>query len=716
MQNIDKRIIGICIPTYNRYALTIKSFEQVLNDDRIEEITIVDDASTDGSFELLRIYAQTQTTKVRLFRNKENLDCYFNKNKAVVKAKQQWVILLDSDNVITKEYIDTLFAIENWDKDTIYQPSFAKPHFDFREFDGLELTIKNVNNYMGTNICTALNAMNFFINRNNYIDVWDGSTDPMSSDSIYFNYCWLRSGRKILITPNLWYNHLVHDAHFVQNQHRTKKFYEQLLNAYKSLNVKLIFDIGANEGNTADLYSKIAEKVIAFEPNPNLHKRLESRFKDTNVVIDKRAVDNKTGESIFSICDANSLSTFSESWIKNGRFSERNYWDIKIPVSVVTLQDAIAEYGVPDYIKIDVEGYEYEVLQGLKMLLPNTTICFEWAEEQFEYITKSIRLILDLGYNAFSYTIGDDVKFNYEIGWTTWDDLDFTEQIEIGRKENWGMIYFKKEKNSLDKDFYKKTDKISIDKIHSAYCNLDIRQDRNEKMISELNRVGISMERLSSFYWKDLYNHYTDEEKKKVQVMYKRTPGAIGCHYSQVAIMEEAIKRNKHAWVNEDDLIFCDDIQERLDIIFDFLNTHEWDIFWMGGTYHKEPTWHKIENGKHTHPDLQMCECTLNRDWEETDNNYIVRTFGAFSTHSYIVNKNSIERVMRILEGNVHRSMGIDWIFLLEQPNLMTYAFSYGCVKQYNSQSNISNGYANQEAFKNLGEHFFSKSKDTYIP
>ena len=110
-----------------------------------------------------------------------------------------------------------------------------------------------------------------------------------------------------------------------------------------------------------------------------------------------------------------------------------------------------------------------------------------------------------------------------------------------------------------------------------------------------------------------------------------------------------------------------------------------------------------------------MCECTLNRDWEETANPYIVRTFGAFSTHSYIVNKNSIERVMKILESNVRRSMGIDWIFLLEQPNLFTYAFRYGCVKQYSSQSNISNGYANQEAFINLGEHFWSKSKDKYI-
>lgn len=251
------------------------------------------------------------------------------------------------------------------------------------------------------------------------------------------------------------------------------------------------------------------------------------------------------------------------------------------------------------------------------------------------------------------------------------------------------------------------------DTIYAAYTNLDKRTDRNKRMIEELKRVGIKAERRSSLWWEDLYNSYDDEMKNKVGVMYRRTPGAIGCHYSQVAIMEEALRQGKHAWVMEDDLIYSDDLQRRLKIIFKFLNTHEWDIFWFGGTYHHEPNWHKSVEGKHTHPDMQLCHCNLNRDWEETMNPHIVRTYGAFSTHSWLVNKDRIKHILELIDRNVHLSMGIDWIMLKEQPNLFTYAFNPGCCKQFDSQSDISNAFAKQSGFKNLGRHWFSeKMKD----
>ncbi len=252
--------------------------------------------------------------------------------------------------------------------------------------------------------------------------------------------------------------------------------------------------------------------------------------------------------------------------------------------------------------------------------------------------------------------------------------------------------------------------------IHAGYCNLDERVDRNDKMIAELNRVGFHMERQRSFPWHELYNAYSDEDKQKVDIMYKRGAGAIGCHYSQVEVMKKALDQGKHAIVTEDDLVFCDDFNDRLKIIYKFLNQHEWDIFWFGGTYHKEPTWHKSIEGHHTHPDLKMCNCLLNRDWEETLNPRIVRTYGAFSTHAYMVNKNRIKTVLDILENNVYRSMGIDWIMILQQPNLFTYAFNPGCIKQYNSQSNITNSFANQDGFRKLGQHWFSRNMNTYIP
>lgn len=265
---------------------------------------------------------------------------------------------------------------------------------------------------------------------------------------------------------------------------------------------------------------------------------------------------------------------------------------------------------------------------------------------------------------------------------------------------------------SIEKLFNKET-------IHAAYCNLDSRKDRNEAMISELARIDleIPMHRQRSFQWEELYNNFSDEEKERVNVMYKRTPGAIGCHFSQVEVMKQALVLGRHAWVNEDDLIFCNDMHRRLKIIFKFLNQHEWDIFWFGGTYHVEPTWHKSVEGVHTHPDMKAyCGCLLNRDWEETLNPNIVRTYGAFSTHSYLVNKNRVEHILNLLDRNLHLSMGIDWIMLKEQPNLNCFAFNPGCIKQYDNQSNIGDGISRFSGFRNLGAHWFSRSMDKYIP
>lgn len=264
---------------------------------------------------------------------------------------------------------------------------------------------------------------------------------------------------------------------------------------------------------------------------------------------------------------------------------------------------------------------------------------------------------------------------------------------------------------SIEKLFNKET-------IYAAYCNLDYRTDRNEKMKTELKRVGVDMVRQRSFFWKDIWDNASEDEKRNIDFMHsiRKTPGAIGCWYSQVAIMKEALRQGKHAWVNEDDLVFCDDIHERLKIAFKFLNTHEWDIFWLGGTYHTEPTWHKSVEGKHTHRDMTMCKCAFNRDYEPTFNPHIVRTFGAFSTHSYIVNKDRIAHILFLLDRDMYFSMGIDFLMILHQPNLYTYAFNPGCVKQYSSQSDIGHGISDQEGFRNLGKHWWSRKMNEYIP
>jgi glycosyltransferase involved in cell wall biosynthesis len=226
-------MISLCITSWNRDSMTVESFRYVLNDDRISEIVIADDCSDDRIYQNL-LFMTNGMDKVKVYRNYSNLGCYHNKRNAVSLAKNEWVILLDSDNVIKTEYIDAIYeTFTAWPPrtDLIWQPEFARPHFDFRKFSGSVISKENVKGYVMQNgFTTMLNAMNFFVNRDQYLKVFDqNKAEPWTADSIYFNYLWLKAGNKIYVTPGMQYDHLVHEgSHYKNNVHKTGNFYREV--------------------------------------------------------------------------------------------------------------------------------------------------------------------------------------------------------------------------------------------------------------------------------------------------------------------------------------------------------------------------------------------------------------------------------------------------------------------------------------------------------
>ncbi len=229
-------MISICIPTYNRYLMTIQCFEQVLHDDRVSEVVISDDASTDGSYDLLSNHFKYEN-KVKLFRNSSNIDCYYNKRKAVELASNSWVILADSDNIFGVDYLDRIFD-SAWYNDILFTPSWAAPHFDFRDYSGLLITSENVAEWVDKPMFeTMLNAANFFVNRQQYLDTWTNELDPITSDSIWFAYNWLKKGNGIYVAEDLTYTHRVHSgSHYQNNCNRTPDgFHNSVLNKLREL-------------------------------------------------------------------------------------------------------------------------------------------------------------------------------------------------------------------------------------------------------------------------------------------------------------------------------------------------------------------------------------------------------------------------------------------------------------------------------------------------
>ncbi|QDP54865.1 MAG: putative glycosyl transferase family 2 [Prokaryotic dsDNA virus sp.] len=217
--------ITLAVPTRNRFTYACECVDAVVKDPRIGEVVLSDDCSDDGSYEKLQAHYR-DISKVRIVRNVDRLDCYGNKAAAVRAASNEWVILFDDDNIIHPRYLD---AIENqfpWEEDTAYLPVFAEPHFDYRAFSGLTITHANVASYVQKgNFTTALNTCNCFVNREAWLDIWDGSVNPHTADSIFMNYRWLASRRRLFFVSGMEYFHRVHkDSHYKNNVHKTGSF------------------------------------------------------------------------------------------------------------------------------------------------------------------------------------------------------------------------------------------------------------------------------------------------------------------------------------------------------------------------------------------------------------------------------------------------------------------------------------------------------------
>ncbi len=145
----------------------------------------------------------------------------------------------------------------------------------------------------------------------------------------------------------------------------------------------LIFDIGANVGNYTALFLKKGARVISVEPQPYCHRFLKLRFMFTrNVVIVPAGAGNSEGVMQMNVSSAHTLSSLNPEWVKkvndSNRFGQSQpTWNKTVPVQITTIDNLIRTYGQPEYIKIDVEGFEKNVLAGLTK--PVKCISFEFT-------------------------------------------------------------------------------------------------------------------------------------------------------------------------------------------------------------------------------------------------------------------------------------------------------------------------------------------------
>ena len=176
----------------------------------------------------------------------------------------------------------------------------------------------------------------------------------------------------------------------------------------------LVFDIGSHVGDRVAAFRRLGARVIAVEPQPALAMTLRLLYgRDSTVTLVESAVGREPGSITLKLnLDNPTVSTASEAFIAAAHVApgwEGQHWTQSVEVPVTTLDALIARYGAPRFIKIDVEGYEAEVLAGLST--PAPALSFEFTTIQREVACACVARCAAIGYGAFEASLGESLAF-----------------------------------------------------------------------------------------------------------------------------------------------------------------------------------------------------------------------------------------------------------------------------------------------------------------
>lgn len=164
----------------------------------------------------------------------------------------------------------------------------------------------------------------------------------------------------------------------------------------------LTFDVGANIGTRTEILLSLGARVVAFEPQPICAREVAAHGNERLIVVQK-AIGSAEGTAKLYFKGASVLASLKPDWKDIPSKGARD-------VEVTTLDKAIEQFGVPEYCKLDIEGFEPEALRGLSHSIPVLSLEYHCSADGVERTRECLARLSQLGSYVVNLTAEHEAK------------------------------------------------------------------------------------------------------------------------------------------------------------------------------------------------------------------------------------------------------------------------------------------------------------------